>query len=63
MCFQQCSKEVQNVAGSGGTGKTHIALAIGLAACQRGHRVRFTTAAALRDAQPTLRTRLNDGHQ
>ena len=27
------------------TGKTHIALALGLAACQRGHRVRFTTAA------------------
>jgi DNA replication protein DnaC len=30
-----------------GTGKTHIALALGLAACQRGHRVRFSTAAAL----------------
>ena len=30
-----------------GTGKTHIALALGLAACQRGPRVRFTTAAAL----------------
>jgi DNA replication protein DnaC len=27
--------------------KTHIALALGLAACQRGHRVRFTTASAL----------------
>ena len=33
--------------GNSGTGKTHIALALGLAACQRGHRVRFTTAAAL----------------
>jgi len=33
--------------GKSGTGKTHIALALGLAACQRGHRVRFTTAAAL----------------
>ena len=32
---------------SSGTGKTHIALALGLAACQRGHRVRFTTTAAL----------------
>ena len=32
---------------SSGTGKTHIALALGLAACQRGYRVRFTTAAAL----------------
>src|SRR5258708_13042099 len=28
--------------GNSGTGKTHIALALGLAACQRGHRVRFT---------------------
>jgi DNA replication protein DnaC len=33
--------------GNSGTGKTHIALALGLAACQRGHRVRFTTAASL----------------
>jgi DNA replication protein DnaC len=30
-----------------GTGKTHIALGLGLAACQRGLKVRFTTAAAL----------------
>lgn len=33
--------------GNSGTGKTHVALSLGLAACQRGHRVRFTTAAAL----------------
>jgi len=33
--------------GNSGTGKTHVALALGLAACQRGHRVRFTTTAAL----------------
>lgn len=33
--------------GNSGTGKTHIALALGLAACQQGFRVRFTTAAAL----------------
>jgi DNA replication protein DnaC len=33
--------------GNSGTGKTHLALALGLAACQRGHRVRFTTASAL----------------
>ncbi|MGC8549133.1 MAG: ATP-binding protein, partial [Acidobacteriaceae bacterium] len=33
--------------GNSGTGKTHIALALGLAACQHGHRVRFLTAAAL----------------
>jgi len=32
--------------GNSGTGKTHIALALGLAACQQGHRVRFTTATA-----------------
>ena len=33
--------------GPSGTGKTHIALALGLAACQKGHSVAFTTAAAL----------------
>jgi DNA replication protein DnaC len=33
--------------GNSGTGKTHLALALGLAACQQGHRVRFTTASAL----------------
>ena len=30
-----------------GTGKTHIALGLGLAACQKGLKVRFITAAAL----------------
>ena len=34
-------------AGNSGTGKTHIALGLGLAACQRGLTVRFTTASAL----------------
>jgi DNA replication protein DnaC len=33
--------------GNSGTGKTHIALGLGLAACQRGYRVRFSTAATL----------------
>ena len=33
--------------GNSGTGKTHVALGLGLAACQQGYRVRFTTAAAL----------------
>lgn len=33
--------------GSPGTGKTHLAVALGLAACRQGKRVRFTTAAAL----------------
>ncbi len=33
--------------GPSGTGKTHIALGLGLAACQKGLKVRFITAAAL----------------
>ena len=33
--------------GSPGTGKTHLAIALGLAACRQGQRVRFSTAAAL----------------
>ena len=33
--------------GNSGTGKTHIALGLGLAACQRGLAVAFTTAAGL----------------
>ncbi len=33
--------------GNSGTGKTHIALGLGLAACQRGMSVGFTTAASL----------------
>jgi len=33
--------------GPGGTGKTHIALGLGLSACQKGLSVGFVTAAAL----------------
>lgn len=33
--------------GDVGTGKTHLAIALGHAACQAGYRVRFTTAASL----------------
>ena len=33
--------------GNSGTGKTHVALALGLAACQKGFTVAFTAAAAL----------------
>ena len=33
--------------GNSGTGQTHVALGLGLAACQRGMSVGFTTAAAL----------------
>jgi DNA replication protein DnaC len=42
----------ENVAliGSIGTGKTHMAIALGLAACEQGHRVRFYTAAGLINA-------------
>ena len=33
--------------GNSGTGKTHVAIGLGLAACQKGLAVGFTTAAAL----------------
>jgi len=33
--------------GPSGTGKTHVALGLGLVACQKGMSVSFTTAAAL----------------
>ena len=33
--------------GPSGTGKTHIALGLGMAACQKGKKVRFTTASTL----------------
>ena len=33
--------------GNSGTGKTHVALGLGLAACQKGYTVGFTTASAL----------------
>jgi len=33
--------------GEPGTGKTHLAIGLGVAACRQGRRVRFTTAAAL----------------
>jgi DNA replication protein DnaC len=46
-CEFLARKENLLLLGNSGTGKTHIALALGLAACQRGHRVRFATAAAL----------------
>ena len=42
-------QQQENIAliGSIGTGKTHIAISLGLAACQQGHKVRFYTAAGL----------------
>jgi hypothetical protein len=38
--------------GNFGTGKTHIGLALGLAACQQGFRVRFATA--VRSSEPAI---------
>jgi DNA replication protein DnaC len=39
--------ELSRCDGSPGTGKTHIAIALGLAACREGRKVRFFTAASL----------------
>lgn len=33
--------------GDSGTGKTHLLIALGIAACEQGHRVRYVTAAQL----------------
>lgn len=56
--------------GNSGTGKTHVGLALGLAACQQGFRVRFTTAASLvhelteaRDEKRLLRYQKNLARQ
>jgi DNA replication protein DnaC len=38
--------------GNRGTGKTHVAIGLGLAACQKGLAVGFTTAAALVNESP-----------
>ncbi len=35
------------LSGESGTGKTHLAIALGVCACQQGRRVRFTTLAGL----------------
>ena len=40
-------RENVSALGPSGTGKTHVALGLGLAACQKGLSVSFTTAAAL----------------
>lgn len=41
------NKEVVFMVGSPGTGKTHIATALGICACRQGKRVRFYTVAGL----------------
>ena len=45
----ELAKRRENIiaVGNSGTGKTHMALGLGLAACQRGMSVGFTTAAGL----------------
>ena len=40
-------KENLILMGNSGTGKTHLATALGLLACQQGHKSRFFTAAGL----------------
>lgn len=40
-------KETACFLGNSGTGKTHLAVAVGLCACRAGKRVKFTTAATL----------------
>ena len=46
-CEYVARRENIIVIGNSGTGKTHLALGLGLAACQKGLSVRFTTAASL----------------
>ena len=46
-CEYVARRENIIVVGNGGTGKTHLALGLGLAACQKGLSVGFTTAASL----------------
>src|SRR3546814_10522738 len=49
VCSSDLIERRENVIalGNSGTGKTHVALGLGLAACQKGLSVGFTTAAAL----------------
>ncbi len=46
-CQYIAGRENVIAVGNSGTGKTHVALALGLAACQRGHSTLFVTAHAL----------------
>src|SRR4029453_13130264 len=46
-CSYVARRENVIALGNSGTGKTHVALGLGLAACQRGFSAGFTTAAAL----------------
>ena len=42
------------LSGESGTGKTHLAIALAICACQQGRRVRFTTLAALANEPGSL---------
>ena len=46
-CGYIAARENVIALGNSGTGKTHVALALGLAACQKGFSVAFTSAASL----------------
>ena len=49
LCRCEYMKKRENIlaVGNSGTGKTHIAIALGLAACKEGFKVKFFTAAGL----------------
>ena len=49
-CCEYIQRRENGIAvGNSGTGKTHVALGLGLAACQRGMSVGFTTAALVHE--------------
>jgi DNA replication protein DnaC len=43
--------------GDSGTGKSHLLIGFGIAACEQGRRVRYATAAQLVNELRTTRTR------
>ena len=47
LTWQHRTQLLQSVAFSAGTGKTHLLIGLGLAACEQGRRVRYVTTAAL----------------